>query len=747
MPDDTRTITLSRFTLGLLLLLAVGLMLVLGLAWLQTREAEHAMQAQARHAAARELDGAIASLAGRAQAQAEALARWEETRQTLVAPDYYRYWRSTRMTNAGTLAAGLVGADIYDATGAILAPSEGAEPMPARLPSMEAFRLDIVREARGARVYAMIPVRVDDNLPQILGYAAIKFDLLLELRGHGEYRFLQPDSLRIDLAPGARIAPDQLGQALRYEIRPAPEFSRLRDVLVRTMLFVAALLCSFALLVYLLMRALVIRPMLRISRHIDSLEDETGAEPLPAFRLHELDKVSRSLSGYRTKLESALSTLSVKSREFWEQAHHDPLTGAFNRRAFEVDAQALSESGTGACLVLLDCDHFKAINDTYGHPAGDQVIRGIAQAIGGALRSGDRLYRIGGDEFATLLVNTEPDQARAVAERCQTLVAQQDFQRHGVTEPVRISVGIAHAVALGEEGMHKLQREADLAMYTAKRPGRDKIAIYRHDEIESGQDAILGHRESSAVFSALDRPELIELHYQPVVHLHQGGISHYEALARIRAQDGTLIMPKDIFPVVEARRLELEFDQAVIARLEMDLASGLLPEQAGVAFNLSGPALMREDMIRRILALKPELSRRPLMIEVTETALITQIGRASAHLERLRDAGFEIALDDFGSGYSSLRYLAGMPVDLVKFDISMIRSLEAENTQAALVADIARMVLGAGYAIVAEGVETQATLARVKNLGFDFAQGWLFGRPMPLADIAHPHDALRSAAA
>lgn len=745
-PPGARSIPLSRLTLGLLLALSLGLLLVLGLAWLQTRDAERDMQAQSTQAAAREIAEAADRFLRRAEAQTTALAGWEEARQALVASDYYRYWRNTRMLSAGQLAPGLVAADLYDSRGEALAPSETLDPMPARIYPVKDFRIDIVQEARGARAYATIPVHVDDNQSMAMGFAVIKFDLLRELRMQGAFRYVVPDSLRLDAAPGQRIGFDRLTSVLGYDVRQSPEFARLRDVLKQTMQIIAALMTVATALAYLLMRVLVIRPLLRISRHIDSLEDDSRPEPLPRFHLHELDKVSRSIIGYRERLESALVALNSKNREFWEQAHHDPLTGAYNRRAFDLDARALARSGSPACLVLFDCDHFKAINDTYGHQIGDEVIHGIAQAIASALRSGDRLYRIGGDEFAALLAGTDTTQARAIAERCQALVAQTDFQARGVSEPVRISVGIAHTAALDDEGVLTLQREADLAMYAAKRPGRDKIAIYMHEEAHAHQAAILGHREASAVFRALEDPGCIEMHYQPVVHLHQDRISHYEALARIRTADGSLIMPKDIFPVVEARRLEIEFDQAILRRVEMDLAGGMIPAAAGVAFNLAGPSLVREDMIERVLALKSALTDHRLMIEVTETALITQIGRVSEHLARLRSAGFEIALDDFGSGYSSLRYLAGMPVDLVKFDISMVRSLESDTAQSALVADIARMVLGAGYAIVAEGVETQATLTRVRNLGFDYAQGWLFGRPLPLSEIARTIDTHKFAA-
>jgi EAL domain-containing protein (putative c-di-GMP-specific phosphodiesterase class I) len=224
--------------------------------------------------------------------------------------------------------------------------------------------------------------------------------------------------------------------------------------------------------------------------------------------------------------------------------------------------------------------------------------------------------------------------------------------------------------------------------------------------------------------------ERLLLHYQPVYDLASGGISHFEALVRIR--DGErLVMPSVILPLVEMRGCECELDHAVLDRLREDLARGAVPAGTAVAFNVSGPGMVDPRLIERILALAAAAPAHPLILEITETSLITRISEATDHLQRLRGTGLRVALDDFGNGYSSLRYLAHMPVDEVKFDRTLVHSLTARDRQAVLVRDLARLIADAGYRLVAEGIESAEMLEAAKAAGFHKAQGFNLGAPAP----------------
>jgi len=192
--------------------------------------------------------------------------------------------------------------------------------------------------------------------------------------------------------------------------------------------------------------------------------------------------------------------------------------------------------------------------------------------------------------------------------------------------------------------------------------------------------------------------------------------------------------------VVASRRLETEFDLAVLHQVDADLAALRLPQGSGISVNISAQSISHPEVVSALMELSRHTARHPLMLEITETSLITQIMEVRTYLELLRTVNFKIAMDDFGTGYSPLRYLVDLPVDVVKFDISLIQKLEADDRAGRVVADFARMMRDAGYSLVAEGVENEAVLERVQELGFAHVQGYLLGRPLALDQLA-PQDA------
>ena len=597
------------------------------------------------------------------------------------------------------------------------------------------------RTEPGERFFrATAPVQSTTETP--LGFVSIEVDLEAALRDLGLFRQIEPDSLHLSTPSEQRITLDEAGAHLSYTLAPNFGVAEMRSLAMGLLRQLAGLLLLASLSILVAMSVLLLRPLRRLSAHIDELRNRRGGLLLTSLggplAVSELEKVRVSLNEYELALQDMRHHLDEKNAQLWNLAHIDPLTGARNRRALEEDWQSLQTPARPGqvrpiALLLFDCDHFKAINDTYGHEVGDQVIQAIAQAIQRALRRGDQLYRLGGDEFAALIAVGQVETAIRIARRCIEEVTRHDFRHHGMLEPVRISVGLTFCEDAQETAFEQLQREADAAMYSAKRPGHDHLAVFRPEMAEQSR-SLLSSRIISVVYEAIEHPQQIAMHYQPVIDLGGSRTAYYEALVRLRRGD-ELVMPSLIFPVVESNRLEREFDSAVLRAVLADLENGRIPPGTGVAINLSGPFVESPEIARSFEALSAFLATHAIVLEITETVLITHMDEVAGALNALRAQGFRVALDDFGSGYSSFAYLASMPVDTVKFDVSLTRALEESDRQAIIVEELAHMIRRAGYTIVAEGIEGAGQLRTARRLGFDYAQGYFLGRPERLCAL------------
>lgn len=727
-----KTQSITRLSSLFILAVAGFTMMMGGYFWLEIERVSAEIQARETRGARAEIEDGLAEMRHRAESVAQALARWDETRQQLSFSEYYTLWRDDRVRDAGMVSDRVEGVALYDKRGHILAPAHIKRPMPDDMPGGSPLSL-LQMDKDGSHFSVFLPVYADPGGGILLGHVGVKFNFLGELRRARAYQFADMSRLRVTLPAGSSINLDQAIDQLQFTTRPNPDLAAFhelfRDSLTRlVILFLFMLFLAAALLLRLL-----VRPLRAFSAEIDALREPGGSLPRQLARISplpilELENMRRSFNDYQVRLSELHSDLEQNSRDFRDQARRDALTGTFNRRAFDEDWKTLGEDRRlgRVALLLFDCDHFKAINDTYGHQVGDVVIQSIAGALHTALRANDRLYRLGGDEFATILREADAHRAEVVAERCIDHVQSQDFRQYGLSEPTTISIGIALSDGDGLT-LHELQKRADLAMYTAKRPGSRKLVFYSEDM--GGMAALVGNREISAVFQAIENPDLIELHYQSVMRLPMSTKEYVEALTRIRFE-GELIGPGAIFPIVQARNLDMEFDLAVLRALDRDLSRQRLPAGQGVSVNLSAASIVNSKVIDALTTLIQTHPGRKIVAEITETALITQIDIASDNIRRLREAGCLVALDDFGSGYSSLRYLASMPVDLVKFDISMVQLLDSgDRRQQLMMEDISSLVVTAGYQMVAEGVETRELLDKVIGLGFSHAQGYYFDRP------------------
>lgn len=691
-----------------------------------------------RSLAREELASAITLAISITQHDLSVLANWDEAKQQIGQPAYYAYWHDYRVKDAGMVGASVVDVMLYNAKGEKLGSAKSEQHLPARVAAAD-MGLSFMEEAGRIFIYDFAPIyqREHESIPS--GYVEIKVDLLKQIELSRALLRVKLESLRLSEDAHHVVSSKDVLDKLHFDFEGDASHSAVASLLSNLLFQSALLLILSTSALYWFLHYRLGQPLRQLSSYIDSLRIGAPQGAIPAVSkvlpVAELENVRKSLNDYQQQLAEMQGNLEMSNAQLWAQAHHDPMTAAYNRRAFEEDwGQILAVAQrreVKVCFMLFDCDHFKTVNDTYGHQIGDEVIRGIAIAISSMLRNDEKLYRLGGDEFACLLTEATIEEGIKVAQRAEHAIATYDFGTLGIQEPIRISIGLTHYCGQEVSALDKLTRQADIAMYLAKRPGNNKITVYA-DSMAEMADSVISSMENSAVYEALSNPDIIEMVYQPIIQLPGMVVEYYESLVRIRYR-GKLITPGSIFPVVEARRLEAEFDLAVVSRVALDLDLGTIPQGSGVSINISGPGILNTSVIEKLHMLAHWTSSYKMVIEITETALITQIGFATINLDALRKLGFFIALDDFGSGYSSLRYLSNMPVDTVKFDISLIRSLMGETRQMTIVENLAHLIENAGYKMVAEGIETQEMLEKVVALGFSHGQGFLLGKPQRLS--------------
>ncbi len=721
-------LSITRWVATFFIVLSLTTVLLCGIGLYQLYEISTNIDRTRQNSAVKELDQAMVDLSIYLQQQSKLIAGWDETRQQLANPDYYGYWKASRMHQSGLISPALSNLELYDSKGNIL--PGGSANNDVRIEPSAAGKT-LYFPAKGlSRISHVFPIHSDDKQNLLLGYAQVSFDLIQVLKRMYSFSYLMPETLTVRKPASNPIALHDLVHSLSYEVRAAHEIEMLEEAVTRTYAVLALAMLVSAVTAYLFVQRLLARPLARLAEAIGNLQADEArmdyVEELESpYMLKELDTVRQSIQDYRQKLSDAHLELENRNVTFQQQAMQDSLTGLYNRRAFDEDwnnlVRALAGHNESMALLLFDCDHFKPINDTYGHQVGDMVLQTIAGAVNDVMRSGDRLYRIGGDEFATLLWGADEHMSMQIAERCLEGVRQQDFRKFGIQEPVSISIGIAIDDISRHEDLTRLQAHADSAMYQAKRPGNKKIALYRMGEASS-DDVLVASLETNALYQALATPEMLEIHFQRMQPL-AGGHEYLEALTRIRIND-TLLMPDRFLPVVYSRRLEVEFDLAVIRLIHSSIESGRIPPGTGVSINLSAQSLHHAEAISQLIELTRHVERHPLILEITETSLVPQLAEITHFLGILRNSGFKIALDDFGSGYSPLRYLADLPVDIIKFDMALIHQLKNNDRTSMVVADFARLMRDAGYSLIAEGVEDEALLLKVHGLGFSHVQGF-----------------------
>ena len=421
-------------------------------------------------------------------------------------------------------------------------------------------------------------------------------------------------------------------------------------------------------------------------------------------------------------------------------ARHDALTGLINRGEIERRLLRLIEPPQSPqlchALCFVDLDHFKLVNDTFGHAVGDKFLCHFADVITMQLRPGDWLGRLGGDEFAILLANTDLLQAQALLTHMHGVLGQPWSHQGGKPLTPSCSFGVVE-IRQGASDLNTLMTAADLACYAAKEEGRNRIRCFDENDL-----ALARRRNDGGWISAVQQSiaeDRLLLYAQKIQVLNGPGRLQYEVLVRMRARDGRVLSPGEFLPAVERYGLGRMVDVHVLETLCAQLAANPLhvARLALCHVNLSAQSIAQPDFLDFVCAL---FERYPTLVpklcmEITETAVIGNLEQAQRFVQSVRARGCHVALDDFGSGLASFGYLKQFTVDVLKIDCGFVRNYAHDAVDRAAVHSIAQVGLALGIEVVAEGVESEADIPGLRDAGVGQVQGFSLHRPCPLDDL------------
>jgi len=471
--------------------------------------------------------------------------------------------------------------------------------------------------------------------------------------------------------------------------------------------------------------ALVTRPLLRLTHAVDELGHGRIPQPIALGGPDELGRLANAL-------DTMVAELAQQRERLTTLAECDALTGLHNRHYFEAELARFFRGGARAgqqgAVLLFDLDEFKYVNDTFGHFAGDAMLLRVAGETRALVRGTDSLCRLGGDEFAVFMPHATLDGALVLAERIVRTVGRMALEIEGQSLRLTASLGVAHYPDHGQ-GAEELVSHADMAMYQAKRLGKNRWNVYRSDR-NAVQAMATRLAWNERIEHALER-NLLRLHFQGVYRTSDGGMTHLEALVRMvdEADPAQCILPDQFIGHAEKSGKILDIDRWVVRESIALLAAH--PRLPALAINISGRSFDDPDLPGFITT---ELARRGvapkrLLVELTETAAISDLRDAERFIDALRHAGCTLCLDDFGSGFASFAYLKHLKVDMLKIDGLFIRNLPHDRDNQVFVRSIIEVARGMGKHSVAEFVEDEETLRLLREFGVDMVQGHHLDKP------------------
>ncbi|MDH4125649.1 MAG: EAL domain-containing protein [Gammaproteobacteria bacterium] len=441
---------------------------------------------------------------------------------------------------------------------------------------------------------------------------------------------------------------------------------------------------------------------------------------------HEISEIVEALA-------NTASALSERDAKLLELANHDSLTGLYNRRRFveELKKEILSvmRHGHGSALLFIDLDQFKYVNDACGHPAGDRLIRKVADELRRSVRRDDVVARFGGDEFVILVRRADMASARSTAQSILSNMRRMGHIEEGQVFHVHCSIGIT-MLSTGNLHYDDLINQADIACREAKSAGRNRMHFYEQSkDAEQNKSADVGWM--NRLRKAIDS-DGFELRFQPINNIETGETTHHEVLIRLRGDDGRLIAPDAFLPSAARFGLMTEIDFWMIRSAAMAYAEHSAPDRVlKLSINLSANAFENDDLTDFVEKTFKANNVLPtdIILEITESLAVRRPVHVEQQIAVLRQLGCQFALDDFGTGYSSFSYLQKLKFDYIKIDGSFVQDLLNNPVDQKMIRLIAEIGKEAGMRTIAEYVQNARSLERLGELGVDMAQGYFVGRP------------------